>query len=105
VLPDPGGCPLDNPAEGQDVKDVAIPFGHDLDRRLHGGRPDGELAGGISGIGSDQADLAAGAVQILHSSGRAPWRSWTFAAVITAARVAAGVHRDVAFAAVDLSWR
>jgi hypothetical protein len=37
-----------------------------------------------------------------HISGPAPWRCWTFAAVITSAQVAAGVHRDVTLAAVDL---
>ena len=76
------------------LKDVAIPFGHDVDRRLHGGRPGGELAGGISGIGSDQADLAAGAMQSPQQRPGA-LAVLTFAAVITAARVAAGVHRDV----------
>jgi len=63
VLADPGECPLYHPAAGQDLKDVLLAPGDDLHGDLQGRGPDGELAG-VGGIGPDQPDAAAGAVQV-----------------------------------------
>jgi hypothetical protein len=101
VLADPGEGPLDGPPAGQDLEDVLLAPGHDLDRHLHRGGPGRELAGGVSGIGPDQQDLPAGAVQVpqqrpgpvavLHRGGGDH----------DGQDQSHGVHGDVPFAAVD----
>ncbi len=63
VLADPGECPLHDPAAGQDLEGVRLAPGDDLEVHLHGRGPGAQLAG-VDGVGPDQADAAAGAVQV-----------------------------------------
>ena len=63
VPADPGEPPLCGPATGRDLEGVRVALGGDLDRHRHGGGPGGELAG-ADGAGQDQADAAAGAVEV-----------------------------------------
>jgi hypothetical protein len=63
VLADPGERALDDPAAGQDFKGMRVALRHDLECDLQRRGPGGQLAG-VSGIRPDQADMAAGAVQV-----------------------------------------
>src|SRR6266571_5710803 len=63
VLADPGECPLYHPAAGQHLEGVRVAPGDDLQGHLQAGGPAGELAG-VDSTGPDQADAAAGAVQV-----------------------------------------
>ena len=45
---------------------MPVALGHDLHSHLHGCGPDGEPAGGVSGVGPDQNDLPASTVQVLQ---------------------------------------
>jgi hypothetical protein len=63
VLADPGECPLYDPPARQHLERVPVGPGDDLQGHLHGRGPGGELAG-VDGVGPDQADAAAGAVQV-----------------------------------------
>ena len=63
VLADPGEGPLDDPAAGQHLEGVRIGFGDDLEGHLQRRGPGGQRAG-VSGVGPDQADVTAGAVQV-----------------------------------------
>ena len=101
VFADPGEGPFDDPAAGQDLEDVPVTLGHDLDGDLHGGGPGGQLAGGVSGIGPDQDDFGAGAVQV-------PQQGPGAVAVLDGCggddhgqEQAAGVYGDGPFTAVD----
>ena len=63
VLADPGERPLYHPPARQHLEGVRVALGHDLHGHLQCGSPAGQLAG-VSGIGPDQLDPAAGTVQI-----------------------------------------
>ena len=102
VLADPGEGALDHPAAGQHLKDVPVALGHDLHGHLQGGGPGDQLAGGVSGVGPDQQDLRAGAVEV-------PQQRPGAVAVLDAGggdhhgqQQPDRVHGDVPFAAVDL---
>src|SRR5215467_12128552 len=56
VLADPGEGALDDPAAGQDLEGVGVALGDDLEGHLQ--------RAGVSGVGPDQADVAAGAVGV-----------------------------------------
>ena len=63
VLADPGEGPLHDPPAGQDLEGVRLAPGDDLEVHRQAGGPAGELAG-VDGVRPDQADAAAGAVQV-----------------------------------------
>ncbi len=63
VLADPGKRPLHHPPAGQHLKGVRLAAGDDAQGHLHADGPGAQLAG-IDGIGPDQADAAAGPVQV-----------------------------------------
>src|SRR5215470_5360605 len=64
VLADPGEGPFHDPAARQNLKGVPVALGDDLYSDLHGRGPGGEPGGGVSGVGPDQQDLAASAMQV-----------------------------------------
>ena len=101
VLADPGEGPLHYPATWQDLERVGVAHGDDLQVHLQGRGPGAQVAG-IDGIGPDQADVAAAAVQVPQQR---PGR----VAVLHAGRgdhrgqqQAGGIHGDVPLAFVDL---
>jgi hypothetical protein len=63
VLADPGERPLDHPPAGQHLEGMRVALGDDLQGHLQVRGPGGQLAG-VSGVGPDQADAAAGAVGV-----------------------------------------
>jgi hypothetical protein len=64
VLADPGEGPLYHPAARQDLEGVPVALGDNLHGHLQGGGPGRQLAGGVSGIGPDQADPPAGTAEV-----------------------------------------
>jgi hypothetical protein len=99
VLADPGESALHDPPAGQDLEGVRVAPGDDADGHLQGCGLGGELAG-VDGISPDQADAAAGLVQVLQQRpGRIPildGRGGDHDGQQQAHRV----HRDVPLAAI-----